>query len=282
MAIKSLTVFIDSAPSAVTRLKYALTLASKHQAHLIGTFIVASPWKRASTAVSYTVGLSAIQEMVARHAIEEHKSLGAAKHRFESLAGPHGISHEFRPIREMDSDRLSHLSSLHSDLVIVGHPVQDGMPTMAAPDKMLIETGIPFLIVPHTWPVTEAVAQNVLVPWNASRASRRSIADAMPLLRTARRVTVAVIDAEKNSLHGEEPGADVARHLCRHGVNVCVDQRHSGGAPVADAIRAIADNNQCDMIVLGAYSHPRFQELLFGGVTRSLLKHVTVPTLIAH
>ncbi len=91
-----------------------------------------------------------------------------------------------------------------------------------------------------------------------------------------------MIDPQKNVSHGEQPGADVAHYLSRHGVTAHVEQRKSNGAPVADVIRAFAVENGSDLIVLGAYSHARSREFIFGGVTRSLLKNVTVPMLLAH
>ena len=63
---------------------------------------------------------------------------------------------------------------------------------------------------------------------------------------------------------------------------VGVEQRQSDGRTVADAITSFAVEDGSDLIVLGAFSHARTREYLFGGVTRSLLKTITVPLLIAH
>jgi nucleotide-binding universal stress UspA family protein len=37
-----------------------------------------------------------------------------------------------------------------------------------------------------------------------------------------------------------------------------------------------------DLIVTGAYGHARFREVILGGVTRTLLKHMTVPVFMSH
>jgi len=54
------------------------------------------------------------------------------------------------------------------------------------------------------------------------------VADAMPALMKAEAVEVLVIDHERTAGHGEDPGAEVARHLARRGVKV--DTRHLSSA----------------------------------------------------
>jgi nucleotide-binding universal stress UspA family protein len=121
-----------------------------------------------------------------------------------------------------------------------------------------------------------------VVAWNASREARRAIADALPLLVTAKSVTVLLVDPKKNARHGEEPGADIAHYLSRHGARVAVEQVVSNGAPVAGVILDRARQHAADLIVIGAYSHARVAQMVLGGVTRSLLREATLPLLIAH
>ena len=74
----------------------------------------------------------------------------------------------------------------------------------------------------------------------------------------------------------------MARYLVRHGVKVSVERVQSHGEPVAKIILAYAERHDADLIVVGAYSHNRTAEMVFGGVTRSLLRDAAVPLLIAH
>jgi nucleotide-binding universal stress UspA family protein len=95
-------------------------------------------------------------------------------------------------------------------------------------------------------------------------------------------VTLLVVDSdERGGRHGEEPGADIALYLARHGARVEVEQASSQGFPVADIILSHAANHGVDLIVIGAYSHARSIETLFGGVTRTVLKHAAVPVLMS-
>jgi nucleotide-binding universal stress UspA family protein len=93
-----------------------------------------------------------------------------------------------------------------------------------------------------------------------------------------------------------EPLDAVAAHLQRHGVTanctVRLTREPSLGermrrpwtpdAPVAEALLSHAADSDADLIVMGGYGHPRAWELVLGGVTRTLLKSMTVPVLMSH
>ena len=51
---------------------------------------------------------------------------------------------------------------------------------------------------------------------------------------------------------------------------------------VGDAILNAASDYAADLLVIGAYGHSRMRELVLGGVTRHLLRHMTVPVLMSH
>jgi nucleotide-binding universal stress UspA family protein len=280
MALKSLVVFVDPSAAGEARVRYAVKLAMQHAAHLIGVFIVPRSWDN-DRADCFIRGGGAIRDMMERHHAAERTALAAAGKSFQSLAERDSDSFEFRVIRDGDIDGLARLHCLHTDLVVVGHPSPGGLPARWSPERMLLSTGVPFLIVPEEVR-QDAPASNVLLAWNASREARRAITDSLPILMAARTVSVVVVDAEKNALHGEEPGADIAHFLSRHGVAAEVEQLQSNGSPVAGVILRHAEDNKSDLLVVGAYSHSRKRELLFGGTTQSLLHAVTIPTLIAH
>jgi nucleotide-binding universal stress UspA family protein len=142
-------------------------------------------------------------------------------------------------------------------------------------------SGVPVLIIPDGWK-SETIGNNILVGWNASREARRAMADAMPFLSAAQSVTVLVVDpAKRADQHGQEPGADIGLYLARHGVHVDVEQATSNGSPIGEVILSRAVDRGMDLIVIGAYSHPRWAEIIFGGVTRTLLTQMPVPVLVS-
>ena len=95
-------------------------------------------------------------------------------------------------------------------------------------------------------------------------------------------VTVLVVDPDRgHQSHEQRPGADIALHVARHGAHARVEQVWSRALPIAEVILAHALDNGMDLIVIGAYSHARFVEMVFGGVTRTLLRQTPVPILLS-
>jgi nucleotide-binding universal stress UspA family protein len=199
---------------------------------------------------------------------------------FRALCARSDVSGEFRRIGRERTAAEATLSSLHSDLIVVGHPEPSGLPDDLPCERLLLASAVPLVIVPNAWQ-GETIGDRILVGWNASREARRAISDAMTFLVAAKSVTVLVVDPVGNRRHGEEPGADVALHLARHGAHVVVEQITSNGSPTAELILGYAVRSASDLLVVGAYSHARLPQLLLGGATRTLLTQMPVPVLIS-
>jgi nucleotide-binding universal stress UspA family protein len=124
--------------------------------------------------------------------------------------------------------------------------------------------------------------RRVLVGWNARREAIRAVADAMPLLVKADAVEVLVADHERHlGEHGQEPGADIARHLARHGAQVEVRRLSSGEEEVGRLLLSQAAAFGADLVVMGAYGHSYLSEWMFGGVTRTVLHEASLPVLMS-
>jgi nucleotide-binding universal stress UspA family protein len=133
-------------------------------------------------------------------------------------------------------------------------------------------------MVPYIGAV-DGIGERVIVAWNASREAARAVADAMPILDGAREVEVFI--ASDNDI-GDLPGADIAAHLARHGIDVTVYETPANNVSIGDALLNRASETGADMIVMGGYGRSRFREFVLGGVTRHMLQHMTVPVLMSH
>lgn len=276
-AWKNIAVFLDETPASDKLGEYAAMLAQKNGAHLIGIYGLA---RTEVPAASFARGeaIRASMEHQARN--DEQKVLAAGRH-LGAMARKFDISMEFRVVWSDRAQDDIFFHSLHSDLIIAGHPKAHGLPEKWSSARMLLASGTPLLIIPDEWN-GGCPGQEVVVAWNASREARRAITDAMPIISTARATTVLVVDADKGAApYGEEPGADIAAYLARHGAKIEVDQVLSNGRPVADVILEHSMKRGADLIILGAYSHSRPTEIIFGGVTRSFLAKATLPLLMS-
>ena len=79
------------------------------------------------------------------------------------------------------------------------------------------------------------------------------------------------------------PGAEASAHLARHGVRA--EARHattSSDIHAGDALLSEISDHGAGLLVMGGYGHHRMRELLLGGVTRDILRQMTVPVLMSH
>jgi nucleotide-binding universal stress UspA family protein len=172
----------------------------------------------------------------------------------------------------------------YADLLVTGHAEEDNSSwfDVAATKHIALESGRPVLVVPRSCSV-DRIGRCVLVAWNGSREAVRAVHDALPLLARAEQVQVAVINpAVGYGGHGAVPGADLCLHLARHGVRAEAYVGHADSHDIGAALHAQATAIGADLVVMGAYGHSRFRELVLGGVTRHLLRHLSIPMLMAH
>lgn len=171
----------------------------------------------------------------------------------------------------------------YADLTVVGaglsaHPDLHSR----AIDGALFNSARPVLLVPEDRSAT-LTPRKVLLAWNSHLEAARAAREAMEMMAGADVVHVALVDPEGlPERNGEEPGADVATYLARHGVKATVDRLPSAGRRVDEVLNQHAVDIQADLMVMGAYGHSRMRERMFGGVTKSMIDAAVVPTLMMH
>ena len=170
----------------------------------------------------------------------------------------------------------------YADLAVVARP-EPGSPTAGPPglvESLVLTSGRPIIMLPPGNTVFRV--RRILVGWNARREAIRAVADALPLLVKAALVELLVIDHERHPAdYGQEPGADIARHLARHGVRVEVRRLSSGGEDVGNLLLSEAAAFGADLVVMGAYGHSHLSEWVFGSVTRAVLHEAGLPVLMS-
>ncbi|RJG14955.1 universal stress protein [Massilia cavernae] len=278
MSYKTILVHADSSRHADERIRVAARLAMAEGAHLVGA---------AMTGVSrYLYQESSIdlaRTAVAMHMDALYQRATVSLERFEALAGEIGVPTCERRMVDDEPEGGLALQARYADVVVVSQTdPQDPAAriTPALPEYVMLNSARPVLIVPYagTFP---RLGEQVLVGWDASAQATRAVTNAIPLLKRARNVTIAVFNPNPFDAHGEQPGADIALYLARHGVNIEVSLQQTGLDP-GNAMLSMAADRQCDLVVMGGYGHTRFREMLLGGVTSTVLGSMTVPVLMSH
>jgi nucleotide-binding universal stress UspA family protein len=278
MDYKTILVHLDRGARRSERLGLALTLAGRHDAHLVGLFAISELRVPTYVRSDPTGALIAAQNRQRAEAAAEAEAAFRAAVRTRS-----GVRTEWRlsGAEALDAVRLN---ARYADLVVVGQRDRDAEDDAGmAPefvDELVLSCGRPVLIVPYAGRFPD-VGKKALVAWNASAEAARAIADALPLLARAERVNVIVFDTGKRGDHGEEPGADAALYLARHGVKATVSRYGSPDVDVGSQILSRAADMAADLIVMGAYGTSRMRELVLGGVTRTILESMTAPVLMS-
>lgn len=170
----------------------------------------------------------------------------------------------------------------YADLTFVGPEIL----ASGALKEKVIEGGLffsakPLLLVPAG--ITPTLRpQRVMVAWDSRIEASRAVREALDVLKGAQEVRLVLVDPEEgDDAHGEEPGADAAVYLVRHGVRVGVDRLPGLGRPTSEVLRRHAHDMGADMIVMGGYGHSRLRQRILGGVTRSMIEEPPLPILMA-
>ncbi|MCB0060388.1 MAG: universal stress protein, partial [Caldilineaceae bacterium] len=150
------------------------------------------------------------------------------------------------------------------------------------PQELLQRAGKPIIIVPKGYkprPFREEAA----VAWDGSRHAARALTDAMQILETKKKLYILTAHAEKQSRDiGELPCLDLQVHLQRHGIASEVVAFDTTAHGVGPAVLEKCAQLDPDVLVMGAYGRAKFGAQFFGGVTRHVLQHHTVPVLLSH
>jgi nucleotide-binding universal stress UspA family protein len=172
--------------------------------------------------------------------------------------------------------------ALYADLVAVGPAIMgDADLKHQVVTGGLFQAGRPLLLCAPGKNVT-LQPKTVVLAWDSRPQAAHALRDALEILIAAKAVHVTMIDpVTVRRSSGDEPGADVATYLARHGVNVTVDTLPSSGRTVTEVLQKHAMDIDAELIVMGAYGHSRVREFIFGGATRSMLDRTDVPVLMA-
>lgn len=277
---KTIVVHIDGGTGQESRLRAAALLAVKYGAHLVGSGATGISWMDYSlltgSMAAPVVGddFQALRDTAARH-LEE----------FRQLAARLGVESLDARLIEDDPRYALLLQSRYADLVVLSQDSdsEPGGPARVRglPAHVALRGVRPVLVVPRNYQ-GEPIPGTVVAAWDGGMQALRAITSALPLLAHAAIVRLVVINPDTLSdFHGEQPGADMALWLARHGAKVEVVVEHTR-ATTGDTLCALAGASGAGLMVAGAFGHSRYREWMLGGTTRELLERARIPLLIAH
>ena len=176
----------------------------------------------------------------------------------------------------LEENVLAHYGRLADLIVVPRPPSETALSESPALQAAIMDTGRPVLVAPPG-PV-RPLGGKIMVAWNGSPQAARALAAALPLLHQAEAITLLSIAEDSEA---GPTAQDAAEYLAAHGCQAqAVSQsRHH---PVGEELLLAAHKQKADLLVMGAYTHKRIRELIFGGATLEALLDATIPILMVH
>jgi nucleotide-binding universal stress UspA family protein len=276
MRFKTIVAILQNEQEAERVLDCAIPLASRFQSHLIGIHAEALPVPYTSATGFPDTEFLQVSADMNRDRAEKLQAV------FLKYIENSGLSFEWRSLESFSGDSaLTGISSVRAaDLIIAAQRETGGDPS-ADVDTLVYDAGRPVLVVPHAGPLVTTF-KHVLLAWNGSKEAARAAFDALPFIIEAEKTNILIIDPPDTLDESPEAaGAEIASALSRHGATVSVSVQRSGGHSVDDIIQTRITETGADLLVLGAYSHSWLRQLLFGGVTRTVLRTAPIAAFLS-
>jgi nucleotide-binding universal stress UspA family protein len=284
MPYKTILVLLNGTNRTQQLLDAASAMAQQFDAHVIGLYVLPA------VQVYSDVGMLATPMLFEGYRDLFKSKLEGVRNKFEARVKQDGLKAEWRAV-DSNSPDIAESAIAHSrgaELVITSQ-IEHGPDGEIERDlvvRLIMESGRPVLIIPKKGnfaPRGEGIAEKAIVGINGTRESARAMFDALPLLRLVKETRLVWVDPYRQRPEaGEVPGAEEAAVLSRHGIKTTAEPMMTDGRNAGEALLMRANDLGADLLVMGAYAHSRMREFVFGGATRHVLEHMTIPVLMSH
>jgi len=278
-AITQLLVHLDATVRSAARLQVACSIGKAHGAAVTALYAVTP----AVLELPYVpeAGLSVATAL----ADLDVQRRTAARASFDHLYATGAASLSWAQVGDGPILGVFSRQALFADLLVLGQ--HD--PTSAAagvpddfPESVMAMSGKPALVLPYAQSAERtAIGDTVAIAWKPTRESARAVAAAVPLLQRARRVHVLAWPTEEDDVQGDR--LDLDGYLKLRGIEPTW-HREGGGEPgsLGEVLLSRACDLGADLLVMGCYGHSRTREWVLGGTSRTVLRSMTLPVLMAH
>lgn len=272
MPFKKLLIHLDANDNIEGRLKIAIQLAQQNEAQLHGLYILSH-----TVIPAYTEVMVGIEHIEAQLAELAQKQAEGVKHFFLQHTQAAQLNAQWHCLQG-DPIEITSRYAHYCDLVIMGQEERSGyLMAEGLVDHVILMAGTPVLVVPYIGPA-ETLGERIMIAWNGSREGIRAVRDALPILQQAKKVEIATVDVTQ----GDRLSQYLRNYLAVHHVKAHTHQFPARDIETGALLLSRATEEGIDLMIMGAYGHSRFRELMLGGVTLHVLKQMTVPVFMSH
>ncbi len=283
MTIRTILVPLQNEEVARASLLTGLALARRFNAHVEALHIRPTPSIPASAYYPAPIALidenfEALQAAIGARASRMKKGFDEIVAAEKAPAVASGFSATWRETAGSLPFDVARAARLH-DLVCLNAPVEG--PRLVDTDileEAVFRSGRPVYLGRAS--EKPAFPRRVLIGWNGGREAARALAAALPFLALAEEVAVVCIGALPPNV---DPLEAVVAYLGLHAVKASpIVALPAVGEAAEETFLAKATAWKADLVVMGAYSHSRWRELVLGGFTRHMVRKADIPLLLAH
>jgi nucleotide-binding universal stress UspA family protein len=276
MAYKTILLCLNEISRLPQLIAVARQLGVMFNAHVSGLYVVPG------VQIYPSVGFSAGPDIFDGTRLYFQKHLPMVRETFETAMKQDKLSFDMHVVdSSMPMIANEIIDNCHNaDLVIISCTNPDDSDGVEHDfvERFVLAAGRPVLVLPFKGEVNLKTDQ-IMVGWNDSRESSRAVFDALPFLQKAKLTRIVSVDVAKR---GTLPAASIAESLDRHGVKTEVTDITSDGMKTGEALLRAAHDYGVGLLVIGAYGHSRFAEMIFGGATRYIIRKLDLPVLMSH
>ncbi len=165
-----------------------------------------------------------------------------------------------------------------TDLTVLAMPSVDADAQLVeTAEAVLFESGRPVLFIPEG--TNSIITDNVVIGWDGSPHAARATVDALPLLHTAKNVSILTIATGNDDHQYPERLSEL---LERHGVSSTLETVTDSEEDADQILLNISKAGNTNLLVMGGYGKHPIREFIFGGATRTLLNNASIPIFMSH
>ncbi|HEX7026153.1 MAG TPA: universal stress protein [Gammaproteobacteria bacterium] len=280
MPLKKILVHVDHLEAGERRLRGAATVAGLLNASVNALFV--DSWALWASASVYGPEITpALIE--SQKSVSESQQL-RAKESFDRVSASGKVPMKWL-VNEGDPAGRICANARVNDLIVMGAGTGEYLTGPGLLNQVVLSAGRPVLLLPDDFlvPRAEFDFKRIFIGWNNSREAARAISDALPFLQRADTVLIGTVVSEADERRAAEEIPLLLEYLEAHGLPVQVEiVSHTPPAGAGEVLLEAATAKQADMLVMGAYGHSRWREIVLGGTTRHVLKHANLPVLMSH
>lgn len=275
-AYRQLLVHLDSTQGSAARLAMARRLAEEHGAKVAALYAVSPAILSLPTAPAF----GGLPESTP---VADDERRRRARGAYELAAGACGNEVSWSEAGDVPPTAAFIQQAFYADLLVVGQQEPAGQQAFDVPadfpEAVLTATGKPALVVPYA-NMPAAVGETVVIAWKETREAARAVTGALPLLQRAG--AVHVLTWARSAPGTEGTRLDLASYLALHGVKARWHDQGKEPAFLGEILLSLAFDLEADLLVMGCYGHSRAREWVLGGASRTILRSMTMPVLMAH